>query len=358
MPAVWKCDSMREPRPSVRTMRPYVPPTGDRLGALRLDFNENTTSASDAVLSAIKNAITGDVLAAYPDYSRTLPAIARGLGVEPDQLVLTNGTDEAIQLLVNTFLQAGDRLAILEPSYAMYRFYAEVAGVEVVPVAYRLADDLAFPLDDLLAVLDNGVDAVFIANPNNPTGRAVPLDSIRRIVERAGRALVLVDEAYVEFSGISALDLIGEYPNVLVSRTFSKAYGLAGLRCGCLVSRSETLDWVRRAQSPYSVNALAAVAAAAAIADPDYVAAYTAMVLAARRFTSERLRALGYRVFPSDGNFVLFVAGERKTRLLAALHDEGVLVRDRSHEIDGCLRVTIGTQEQMNRFIKIVEEHS
>ncbi len=349
---------MRDPRPSVRAMRPYVPPTGNRDGALRLDFNENTTSVSDAVIEAIRGAVTGETLAMYPDYSQALPVIARGLGVTSDHVVLTNGTDEAIQLLVNTFLESGDRLVILEPSYAMYRFYAEVAGVEVVPVAYRLDDDLAFPLDELLAVIDTGVDAVFVANPNNPTGGALPIDAVRRILERAPDAVVLIDEAYVEFSGMTAIELIDEYPNLVVSRTFSKAYGLAGLRCGCLVAAPDALQWVRRAQSPYSVNALAAVAAAAAIAKPDYVNQYVTEVLAARQFTSDRLRALGYRVFPSDANFLLFVAGERREPLWAALRSEGVLVRDRSHEIDGCLRVTIGTQKQMELFISIVEEHT
>ncbi len=349
---------MPKPRPSVRTMRPYVPPTGDRLGALRLDFNENTTSTNSAVIAAIRDAVSGEVLATYPDYSQSLPHIARGLDVKSGQLVLTNGTDEAIQLLVNTFMQAGDRLAILEPSYAMYRFYAEVAGVEVVPIAYRLEDDLAFPFEDLLQVVAEGVDAVFIANPNNPTGDALSIDSIRRILEQAPDKLVLIDEAYVEFSGVSAIGLIEEYSNLVVSRTFSKAYGLAGLRCGCLVAGAETIEWIRRAQSPYSVNALAAVGAAAALTNRAYVSAYVAEVIAARSFTIDRLHALGYRVFPSDGNFLLFVAGDRKEQLLAVLRERGVLIRDRSHEIAGCLRVTIGTQSQMERFIAIVEECS
>lgn len=349
---------MPEPRSSVRAMRPYSPPTGDRLGALRLDFNENTTSTSAAVMAAVVAAVTGERLAAYPDYADALPTIARGLGVAPDGLVLTNGTDEAIQLLVNTFLEAGDRLVILEPSYAMYRFYAEVAGVEVAPVAYRVADDLAFPVDAVLAALDQGADAVFIANPNNPTGAAIDVEAVRRILNHASGALVLIDEAYVEFSGVSVLGLIDENPNLVVSRTFSKAYGLAGLRCGCLVADAELLQWVRRAQSPYSVNALAAVAAAAAITDADYVDAYVAEVLTARRFTRDRLVALGYRVFPSDANFLLFEAGDRKDLLLAVLRESGILVRDRSHEIDGCLRVTIGTQSQMGQFIAIMEDNT
>jgi histidinol-phosphate aminotransferase len=339
-------------------MHPYSPPTGNRLGALRLDFNENTTSTSDAVMAAVVAAITGERLAAYPDYADALPTIARGLGVSSDRLVLTNGTDEAIQLLVNTFLDKGDRLVILEPSYAMYRFYAEVAGVDVVPVTYRVADDLAFPVDAVLGALDEGADAVFIANPNNPTGGAIDVATVRRILDRARGALVLIDEAYVEFTGVTVLGLIDEYPNLVVSRTFSKAYGLAGLRCGCLVADAGTLQWVRRAQSPYSVNAIAAVAAAAAIDDRRHVEAYVAEVVAARGFTRDRLVALGYRVFPSDANFLLFDAGDRKDALLAALREAGVLVRDRSHEIDGCLRVTIGTKSHMEQFIAIMEDNT
>jgi len=347
---------MLDPRACVRAMRPYVPPTGNRLGALRLDFNENTTSVNNAVLSAITGAISGELLAAYPDYSQSLPVIARQLGVSEEQLVLTNGTDEAIQLLVTTFLDPGDRLVIVDPSYAMYRFYAEVAGVAVRTVAYQLADDLAFPFDDLLRALDDGVEALFLANPNNPTGGALSIEVLRQILDRAGGALVLIDEAYVEFSGISAIGLVAHYPNLVVSRTFSKAYGLAGLRCGCLVSQRDNVKWVRRAQSPYSVNSVAAIAAAAALSNRTYVNTYVAEVLAARLYTRQRLESLGYRVFSSDGNFLLFVAGENKDRLLERLRREEILVRDRSHELADCVRVTIGTQKQMERFISVVEE--
>ena len=255
---------MITPRQSVAKMRPYSPPTQGRSESLRLDFNENTVGCSPVVLAAITAALNGNNLAMYPEYGSARSEIAEFLGVASDQLTFTNGTDEAIQLLINTFFEPNDELVILHPAYAMYRFYAEVSDVQVTEVGYSLADNLAFPLRQLLDSITASTRGVFIANPNNPTGSAISVDDIVAILEHAPEALVLIDEAYVEFSGISALPLINQFPNLFVSRTFSKAYGMAGLRCGCLISNSANIGWVRRAQSPYSVNVLAVVAARAA----------------------------------------------------------------------------------------------
>ena len=346
---------MREPRPSVRAMRPYSPPTGNRVNMLRLDFNERTAPQPPQLLAAIRAAITDDSLSMYPDYDAALPAAARLLGRPAGSIVLTNGTDEAIQLVVNAYLSPGDRLVVIEPSYAMYRFYAEVAGVEVDAVACQLSDDLAIPVDEIIRRLP-GAAALFLANPNNPTGAVLPLDALTRIAEAAGDTLVLVDEAYVEFHGVTALGLLDRFENVMVSRTFSKAFGLAGLRCGCLVAAEPVARWLRTAQSPYSVNvvAAAAITALAELADDD-VDRYVHEVTEARAATTAALERLGLRVFPSAANFVLFHAGESADRILRHLTAAGILIRDRRHELPGCLRVSIGTREQMHRFVTEME---
>jgi len=347
---------MREPRPSVRAMRPYSPPTGNRVNMLRLDFNERTAPQPPQLLAAIRAAITDDSLSMYPDYDAALPAAARLLGRPAESIVLTNGTDEAIQLLVTTYLSPGDRLVIIEPSYAMYRFYAEAAGVEVDAVQCSVDDDLAIPVDEIIRRLP-GAAALFIANPNNPTGAALSLDTLTRIAEAAGDTLVLVDEAYVEFHGVTALSLLDRFDNVVVSRTFSKAYGLAGLRCGCLAAPEPTTRWLRTAQSPYSVNAVAAaaLAAVAALQPDETFDRYVREVIEARTYTAAALERLGLRVFPSAANFLLFDAGEGADRMLRHLADRGILIRDRRHEIPRCLRVSIGTPEQMHRFVTEME---
>lgn len=342
------------PRAAVRKMAPYSPPTGARAGKLRLDFNENTVGCSPKVIECLRTYLTADALSIYPEYTEALASLAECFGVSVDEFTMTNGTDEAIQLLINTYVDDGDDVLLLKPSYAMYRFYAEVAGAAVREIEYHY-EDLAFPLEELLGAIQPETRAILIANPNNPTGTGIGIEGLRRVIEAAPGAAILIDEAYFEFSGITVLGWIGRYPNLFVSRTFSKVYGMAAMRCGCLFSGSANLRWLRKAQSPYSVNMLAAVAARAAVEDREYVAGYVSEVLAARDLACEGLRKLGIKYYPSQANFVLFHVGDRAIPIRDALRERGVLVRDRSYEIPGCVRVTIGTRAQIERFLAELE---
>lgn len=344
-----------EPRAAIRRMAPYSPPTAGRQGKLRLDFNENTVGCSPRVIEFLRERLSEEALAVYPEYAEARQELAAFFGVSPDELLLTNGTDEAIQLLVNTYVDAGDEVCVLKPSYAMYRFYAEVAGAEVREIPYEAAT-LAFPLDGLLAAICSRTRAILIANPNNPTGTGAAVEQLARVLERAPRAAVLVDEAYYEFSGVTVLPLLGRYPNLFVSRTFSKVYGLAALRMGCLISQAANIAWVRKGQSPYSVNALAALAARAAIRDGEYVRRYVEEALAARELLCRELDRLGIPYYPSQANFVLVRAGDRSLEMRDRLREAGVLVRDRSYELPGCVRVTAGTREQVARFFEALDE--
>ena len=309
---------MPEPRAAVRKMAPYSPPSGGRDGKLRLDFNENTVGCSPAVIDFLRERLTASQLSIYPEYADAIRELATFFEVGEDEFTLTNGTDEAIQALVNTFVESGDEVVVLKPSYAMYRFYAEVAGATVREVEYR-ADTLAFPMEELLAAITPATRAVMVANPNNPTGTAIDLDGVRKIVEAAPKAAVLIDEAYFEFCEITALPWIRNHSNLFVSRTFSKVYGMAAMRCGCLFSGDQNIAWVKKAQSPYSVNTLAALAARAAVRDRAYVDNYVDEVLAARAIAYEGLHKLGIKTFPSEANFILFQAGDRAIPIRDAL---------------------------------------
>jgi len=342
------------PRPAVQKMAPYHPPTGGREGKLRLDFNENTVGCSPKVIEYLKEKLTADALTIYPEYIDAMRELAAYFAVAPGELLLSNGTDEAIQVLINTFVDDGDDVLLLKPSYAMYRFYAELAGASVREIDY-VSEDLSFPLDEFLAAIRPTTRAILIANPNNPTGAGINVDAIRRILDAAPGAAVLIDEAYFEFCGVTALPLVRQYPNLFVSRTFSKVFGMAAMRCGCLFSSVENVRWMHKAQSPYSVNMLAALAARAAIQDREHIANYVKEVLAAREMVYEGLRKLGVPYFPSQANFVLFRAGDRAIPIRDALRDRGVLVRDRSYEIPGCVRVTIGNRAQIERFLGELE---
>ena len=208
-------------------------------------------------------------------------------------------------------------------------------------------------MDELLAAITHpdagGADRQSEQSDRAP---AIDLDGIREVLEAAPHAAVLIDEAYFEFSEITALPWIREYSNLFVSRTFSKVYGMAAMRCGCLFSAAENVSWMKKAQSPYSVNTLAALAARAAIRDREYVESYVDEVLAARALAYEGLHKLGIKTFPSEANFILFHAGDRAIPIRDALRERGVLVRDRSYEIPGCVRVTIGTRAADRAFFR------
>ena len=343
------------PREAVVNMSPYSPPTGGRAGKLRLDFNENTVGASSSVIAFLQEHLSAGALALYPEYTEAKRELAAFYGVEEDEFILTNGTDEAIQVLINTYVDDGDEVIVPHPSYAMYRFYAELAGANVQEIGYR-KEKLAFPLQELLDAIGPRTKAVLIANPNNPTGTGTSAANIERIVERASHAAVLVDEAYYEFSGVTVLPLLRDHPNLFVSRTFSKVYGMAAMRVGCLFSDSGNVGFLHKSQSPYSVNALGALAARAASRDQAYVQKYVGEVLAARELLYVGLEELGIPYYASQANFVLFQAGKRAVAVRDALRERGILVRDRSYEIVGCVRVTVGTREQMRRFLAELKE--
>lgn len=343
------------PRLAVQKMAPYHPPTEGRAGKLRLDFNENTLGASPHVVKALQEALSEGALAVYPEYAATKAALARFFNSPPDSFLLTNGTDEAIQLLVNTYVDDNQDVLILKPSYAMYRFYSQVAGARIREIAYR-AQTLEFPSDEIYDAIRPATRAILISNPNNPTGTGTTLKVIETILRRAPHAALLVDEAYFEFSGVTALPLIERYPNLFVSRTFSKVYGMAALRVGCLFSQPRNVQYLHKAQSPYSVNMLAAIAVRAAIEDTAYVQNYVKEVLQAREMIYVGLKRLRIPFWKSKANFVLFNAGSRAIEIRDALRAQSILVRDRSYEIEGGVRVTVGTREHAERFLAELEK--
>ena len=344
-----------KPRPAVAAMAPYSPPTAGRAGKLRLDFNENTVGCSPKVIEALKAQLEPSQLAVYPEYGDAKEAIARYFRVRPEQFVFTNGTDEAIQVFVNAYVDDGQEVLLLKPSYAMYRFYSEVAGAKIIEVEYP-QPGMEFPLQEVLDAITPNTRAVMLANPNNPTGTGISLLGIERILHRARKAVVLVDEAYYEFSGVTAITEIERVPNLFVCRTFSKTFGMAAMRLGCLFSHEANLHYLHKAQSPYSVNALAVLAAQAAVDDRAYVETYVAEVLAARELLCVGLEKLGITYVPSSANFVLGHFGKRALEVRDALRDQAILVRDRSYEAPGCVRITVGTREQTRTLLAELEK--
>ncbi len=335
-------------------MKEYHPPLGSR-NALRLDFNENTIACSPRVREVLAHVSTGD-LTRYPERG-PVEAIAAGhLGLAAEQVALTNGVDEAIHVLFEAFLEAGDELLLPVPTYTMYEVYASATDARVVAV--QAADDLQFPFDRLAAGITPSTKVIAIANPNSPSGSVVTRAQILEITHSAPQAVVLVDEAYFHFHGETVIDLIGVAPNLVVARTFSKAYGLAGMRLGLLAGSVDQMRWVRRVLSPYSVNSLALACLPAALEDTAYLDWYVSEVLQARAEFEAALDIAQVRRWPSRANFVLVEIGARHAEFTERMRAAGVLVRDRSSDpgCDGRVRITIGTREQMNQAALALNE--
>ena len=333
------------PRRRVQAMKEYHPPLGSR-DVLRLDFNENTLACSPKVREALGRISAGD-LTRYPQREPVEALVAAHLGLAPEQVALTNGVDEAIHVLFETFLEDGDELLLPVPTYTMYEVYASGTDARVVTVL--AGDDLQFPFERLLAAITPKTKIIAIANPNSPSGTVATRAQILEIATRAPHALLLVDEAYFHFYGETVVDLLATVPNLVVARTFSKAYGLAGLRVGLLAGSVELMRWIRRVLSPYSVNALALACLSPALEDTTYLDWYVAEVKAARTEFEAALDAAGVRRWPSQANFILTKIGPRHAEFVRLMHEAGVLVRDRSADpgCDGRVRITIGTREQM-----------
>ena len=333
------------PRARVQAMKEYHPPLGNR-DAMRLDFNENTIACSPKVKEVLGR-ISAGALTRYPEREPVERIVAEHLGVAAEQLVLTNGVDEAIHVLFETFLEDGDELLLPLPTYTMYEVYASATDASAVTV--QAAEDLQFPFERLLDAISPRTKIVAIANPNSPSGSLATREQILAIARRAPDAVVLVDEAYFHFFGETVMDLVGSVPNLMVARTFSKAYGLAGLRLGVLAGPLELMKWVRRVLSPYSVNSLALACLPAALEDTEYLDWYVSEVLAARGEFEATLDELRVRRWPSSANFVLVEIGAKHKEFVRMMSAGGVLVRDRSNDpgCDGCVRITIGTREQM-----------
>jgi histidinol-phosphate aminotransferase len=342
------------PRARVQAMKEYHPPLGNR-DTLRLDFNENTVACSPKVREVLGRISAGS-LTRYPERAPVEAVVAAHIGLAPAQVALTNGVDEAIHVLFEAFLEEGDELLLPVPTYTMYEIYASATDARAVAV--QAADDLQFPFERLLAAISPRTKIIAIANPNSPSGSAATRAQLFEIAARAPHAVLLVDEAYFHFHGETVVDLIGVVPNLMMARTFSKAYGLAGLRLGLLAGPVELMRWVKRVLSPYSVNSLALACLPPALEDTAYLDWYVAEVLAARVEFEAALDEAGVRRWPSRANFVLVEIGalhKEFTRLMSAA---GVLVRDRSSDpgCDGCVRITVGTREQMRQAAVALNE--
>jgi histidinol-phosphate aminotransferase len=351
--------SATSPQPSLKAHYEKPPELYD---GLRLHQNENTRGCSPRVIEALAR-LRPEQIGFYPPYAEVTDACARYFGVPADCLALVNGLDEGIMAVAVAHLRpsAGSgqvpEAIIPEPAFEIFGFDTAVAGGQVVRVMPN--PDFRFAEEGVLAAITPRTRIVFLTNPNNPTGAPVPFESIRKIARHVpAEAIVFVDEAYAEFAGRSFIPELPQYPNVIVGRTFSKAYGLAGLRAGALVGAPDTLDPARYALPVYSLNIAAVVALQAALADTGYLQEYLRQVKESKALLYAACDRLGLGYWPSDANFVLVRIGDRVAEVVDGARARGVYLRNRSSEpgCEGCLRMGTGYVDHTQRGIAAIEE--
>lgn len=340
-------------RKAVLEMEEYNPPLSERSNFMRLDFNENTIGCSPMVLAALRY-LKPSCFAAYPEYASLRMRLANYCKIDIDEIIATNGTDEAIKAIIEAYMEKGkDEIIVPVPTYAMFRFYAQLNEAILKEVPYN--DDLSFPTERILKEISNKTKIVVLVNPNNPTGTSIKEKDIIIIIKKAKRcnAIVLIDEAYYEFCGKTSIQLIKKYENLFVTRTFSKAFGLAGVRLGCIVSNNKNIMAVKKVLSPYSVNNLAIACVLAALNDPDYTKRYVKEVKQSKAMLYKALDRLGIPYYKSDANFVLARIGPKCRYLCGKLREKGILIRDRSRDLllEGCVRITLGTIKQTIKLV-------
>ena len=345
--------------PVVHGLTPYVPGEQPKIdGLIKLNTNECPYAPSDKVLQAIAAQVTGD-LRLYPDpqASRLKAAIAGYHHLKPEQVFVGNGSDEVLAHAFMALLQHEAPLLHPDISYSFYPVYAKLYGISTREIALR--DDFSIAVDDFLQAGDNG--GIIFPNPNAPTGMALPLAEVERLLAANPHSVVVVDEAYVDFGAQTAATLIDRHPQLLVVRTLSKAWALAGLRVGYALGHPaliEALSRVKDSFNSYPLDRLALAGAEAAMSDTAWLAQTRARIIDSRTQLTAGLQARGFDVLPSQANFVFARhPAHDGARLAAQLREHRILVRQfaRPQRIADFLRITIGTPEQCNALLAALD---
>ena len=353
------------PTPSkyVAHIRPYEAASSrDKIGhggadVFKLDWNESTIPPSPRVIEAIARFLGNTHhLNWYPElYSKRLVTKLSGyVGVDEASVLVTNGSDDALDLVCRTYLDEGDEVVVPSPTYTHFLVYAGARGAQILRVYGE--DPFHQNLDGVLRSIGHRTKLVYLVSPNNPTGLLYSEEQVAQVLEAAPQAIVIVDEAYFEFCGQSVVGLTRRYRNLVVTRTFSKSFGIAGLRIGYAVADPQTIDALKRIFNPKSVNALGQVAAEAALDDREYLDNYVRSVTAAKELIREHLTARGVECRVTPGNYVLIRLSDPK-RFCALLEDEGVFIRDRSSiaQMQHYARMSVGTIEQTSEILARVD---
>lgn len=343
-------------KPYIYEISIYSPPWSkiDRTQYMRLDLNENTLNPPEHVKDALKRYIDSNRIQMYPDTRHFISKLASYTGMNEDHLIVANGSDQAIEVVLRAFLAVGDEILITSPSFPMFTQIANVIGAKIKTVPYD--SNLRFPYTEFVNAISSQTKLIVLINPDNPTGSSMELSQIRNILEIAPDIPVIADEAYFEFTGKTVADLIDRYPNLIVLRTFSKAFAMAGLRLGYIMAQPELITQFYKIRGPFDVNSCAMIAAEAQLDNQSEWKAYIDEVMnRSKPLVEAFFRSKSVKYYPAAAHFML-VEPEDRDKAVHFLKDNGILVRPMvAPSIIRTFRMNVGTVEQSKRFIEVFE---
>ncbi len=340
----------------IDAMSAYQPPLEGRdpKRYTLLDFNERTIDVAEPIRQALHNLIDSGRLQMYPSYGDITQQIADYCGVESEQVMITNGSDHGIDLIIRSACQAGDEIIIPGPSFAMYAQCARIENLVMIEPLYTREG--GYPVDEVIAAVTEKTRVVVISNPNNPCGTLVDPDDVVRVAKAAPNAAILVDECYFEYSRVTVADRLAECPNILITRTFSKTWGLPSIRLGYVLSEADNINALLNVRGPYDINQFAVAAVMAALAAPEATLSYVDEVMKISKPLLEAcLRQRGVDYWPSAANY-LWAFPTEVDAVNQALQEASILVRPKA-AADGRvgLRITVGTEVQTRALIAVLE---
>jgi histidinol-phosphate aminotransferase len=341
---------MKMPRRTMAYAKTYQIFNSGRNEKTRLDLNENAWGCSPKVLEALQNLCPDDI-SLYPAYDAFLSQVARHYQISSENVIISNGADDSIRCVFDCFVEEGDEVLLPVPNYGMFDIYGRIRGANMIEVLYN--DDFSFPGEKVLSAISPKIKLIVIVNPANPLGTVIPEKVLIQILEKARDSFVLLDETYWHFVDKSYLQLIKEFNNLIIVQTFSKAYGLTGLRLGMLFSTKENIQNLAKVNLPFSVNTLALKAGSAALSDQEFIQQVVRNVKLETQFLQRELDKLSVETRACHTNFLLIKIGSRADEIYHDLQNRDVLVRNLNKYplLEGYLRISIGTREDNQKFL-------
>ena len=341
---------MNREKESIRSLEPYV--TNPTICSVKLDANEGD---KDLYRDLLKKLGESDItLNYYPDdsYSELKKEINNYVGYEPKNITVGNGSSELLDLCVKTFVDKDETILSLDPTFSMYSIYAQVFSAKYIGA--KAEEDFKLNVDSIIKdIKENNPKLIILCNPNNPTGSVLTKEEVRKIVKSTD-ALIALDEAYMEFGDESLIDEVMDYDNLLIVKTVSKAFSLAGIRMGYIVANEDIITSIEKVRAPYNLNSLSTYIATEALRQKERMFDYVKNIKEEREKIYKALVDLGVKAYPSGANFVFFKSDI--DNLQKKLVDKDVLIRKFSGKLDGYYRVSVGTKEQNEKFLEAFKE--